>query len=86
MKYKLNTEYDVFEKIINAFKVNNKIIEHNRTTHKKTYNDFINCTILPENIKICFIDVLHKHMVRSINSFLYTLINNKISEIVFILV
>jgi hypothetical protein len=56
LKYKLKSENNVFDKTINAFKVNNKIIEHNRTTHKKTYNDFINCTILPENIKICFID------------------------------
>ena len=56
MKYKLKSENNVFDKIINAFKVNNKIIEHNRTTHRKTYNDFINCTILPENVKICFID------------------------------
>jgi hypothetical protein len=56
LKYKLNIEDDVFDKIINAFKVNNKIIEHNRTTHKKTYDDFINCTVLPDNIKLCFID------------------------------
>jgi len=56
LKYKLKSENNVFDKTINAFKVNNKIIENNRTTHKKTYNDFINCTILPENIKICFID------------------------------
>jgi len=56
LKYKLKSENNVFDKIINAFKVNNKIIEHNRSTHRKTYNDFINCTILPENVKICFID------------------------------
>ena len=56
LKYKLKIDYHVFDKLICAFKVNNKIIEHNRTTHKKTYNDFINCTVLPENIKICFID------------------------------
>jgi len=56
LKYKLKSENDVFDKIIGAFKINNKIVEHNRTTHKKTYNDFINCTILPENVKICFID------------------------------
>ena len=56
LKYKLKIDYDIFDKLICAFKVNNKIIEHNRSTHKKTYNDFINCTVLPENIKICFID------------------------------
>jgi len=56
LKHKLKSENNVFDKIIGAFKINNKIIEHNRTTHKKTYNDLINCTILPENVKICFID------------------------------
>lgn len=55
-KYKLKIENEIFDKIIGAFKVNNKIIENNRTTHKKTYSDFINCTMLPENINICFID------------------------------
>jgi hypothetical protein len=56
LKHKLNSENNVFDKIIGAFKINNKIIEHNRTTHKKTYNDFIKCAVLPENVKICFID------------------------------
>jgi hypothetical protein len=27
-----------------------------RTTNHKTYDDFIKCTILPENTNICFID------------------------------
>lgn len=46
----------LFDQIIYAFKINNVKYEINRTTHKKTYNDFINCTILPKNTSICFLD------------------------------
>jgi hypothetical protein len=46
----------LFDKIISAFKINTVIIEPNRTTHNKTYNDFIRCTLLPKNIELCFID------------------------------
>jgi len=53
--YKLNTK-DFIDQIINAFKVNNKIIEPNRTTNKKTISDFFNCTLLPNKTEICFID------------------------------
>jgi len=56
LKYKLRTTDIIFDKIIGAFKVNNQIIEPNRTTHKKTYNDFINCAVLTDDVDICFID------------------------------
>jgi hypothetical protein len=52
--YKL--KYDLFDKVIAAFKVNGEQIELCRTTHNKTYSDFIKCTKLPKNTKICFID------------------------------
>jgi len=55
-EYKLKTDSNLFDQIICAFKINNKIIEINRTTHNKTYNDFIKCTLLPKKTKICFID------------------------------
>tara|TARA_B100001093_G_scaffold327654_1_gene312616 strand:+ start:234 stop:1013 length:780 start_codon:yes stop_codon:yes gene_type:complete len=51
---KLNV--NVFDKIIGAFKINGKKIELGRTTHKKNLNDLINCSKIPENTKICFID------------------------------
>ena len=56
--YKLNqnSEPELFDKIICAFKINNKIVELGRTTHHKTYNDFIKCTVLPKKTRICFID------------------------------
>jgi hypothetical protein len=54
--YKLNITTDLFDKIIYAFKINNKRIEPFRTTHDKTPKDFISCTMLPRNTEICFID------------------------------
>lgn len=51
---KLN--YNLFDKVIAAFKVNGEKIELCRTSHSKTYSDFIRCTKLPKNISICFID------------------------------
>lgn len=51
---KLNTK--VFDKIISAFKVNGKIVEICRKTHNKTIGDLINCSKIPEDTKICFID------------------------------
>ena len=56
--YKLNlkTNENLFDKTVHAFKINNKKIEPRRTTHKKTIGDLINCTLIPENTEICFVD------------------------------
>lgn len=56
LENKLNCKTTLFDKIILAFKVNNSIIEPMRTTNKKTYNDLIRCTLIPETTEICFID------------------------------
>jgi len=48
--------YKLFDQLISAFKINGKIVEVCRTTHDKTYNDFIKCTKLPINSEICFLD------------------------------
>lgn len=53
--HRLNTN-DFFDRLICAFKINGVIIEPLRTTNKKTYSDFINCTMLPKNTEICYID------------------------------
>jgi hypothetical protein len=66
--YKLKTDIDLFDQIICAFKINNKIVEVSRTTNRKTYNDFINCTVLPKKTKICFID----------NSYFYEMKNDRV--------
>ena len=54
--YKLGCETKLFDKIICAFKINNKIVEVGRTSHNKSYNDFIKCTILPKKTRLCFVD------------------------------
>ena len=46
----------LFDQIIYAFKINNQIVQIGRTTHNKTYQDFIQCTLLPKNTHVCFID------------------------------
>jgi hypothetical protein len=48
--------YKLFDQLISAFKINGKVIEVCRTTHNKTFNDFIKCTKLPVNSEICFLD------------------------------
>lgn len=52
--YKL--KYELFDKIIGAFKVDGKQIEVCRTSYGKSFKDFINCTRLPSNTQICFLD------------------------------
>lgn len=46
----------LFDKIIHAFKIGDKLVELKRTTHAKTNNDFIKCTLLPKTTELCFID------------------------------
>lgn len=56
-------DYELFDHVIGAFKVNGTQIEMNRTSHNKTMDDFIKCTKLPDNIEIFFIDdVYHEGM------------------------
>ena len=48
---------NLFDKIICAFKIKNQLVELKRTTGSKTYSDFIQCTMLPEDtVETCFID------------------------------
>lgn len=52
--YKLNEK--IFDNIIAAFKVNGEIIEICRKSNKKSVEDIVECTNIPENTDICFID------------------------------
>lgn len=54
--YKLKLQFDLFDEIICAFKIDNQQVEMARTTKEKTHSDFIQCTLLPEKTEICFID------------------------------
>ena len=49
----------LFDHVICAFKVGNRIIEPCRTSHRKLYSDFIRCTLLPKTTEICFVDDLY---------------------------
>ena len=52
-------DYKLFDKIIGAYKVNNKIVEPTRTTYNKTVSDFYRSTNISKKSKICFIDDLY---------------------------
>jgi len=45
-----------FDQVIQAFKIGQDKVELMRTSHDKSYNDFIKCTILPKQTEICFVD------------------------------
>lgn len=55
--------YALFDQIIGAFKINGKRYELCRTSHEKTIHDLLNCSKLPANTEICFLDdVLYPEM------------------------
>jgi hypothetical protein len=51
-----HTSFPLFDNVIGAFKIRNKRIEISRTSHLKSYQDLIRCTLLPKSAEICFID------------------------------
>lgn len=55
-KIKDESSMPLFDNIIGAFKIRNKRIELSRTSHSKSYQDFIRCTLLPNTTEICFMD------------------------------
>jgi hypothetical protein len=57
--YKRKPRQPLFDKIIGAFRINNKPIELCRTSHSKKMDDFIRCTLVSEQADICFIDDVH---------------------------
>lgn len=61
IEHKIN--FKLFDQVIGAFKVNGRHVEICRTTHDKTVADFLNCTHLPPNTQICFLDdQMHERM------------------------
>jgi hypothetical protein len=49
----------LFDQIIYAFKINERIIQIGRTSHSKIHSDLINCTLLPKKTAVCFLDDLN---------------------------
>lgn len=65
-KLPLVNELPLFDRIIYAFKINDKIVEMERTTGHKTYSDFIRCSVISKNTEICFIDdTYHSKMIHN---------------------
>ena len=54
--FNMKINYELFDKIIAAFKIKDKVIEMCRTSHAKSVEDLIRCTKIPSNTEICFID------------------------------
>ena len=53
----------IIEQIVGAYKIGNEKVELCRTTHDKTYNDFLSCTKLDEDTHVCFVDdIYHPEM------------------------
>lgn len=61
-----STNICLFDQLIYAFKIQNKIVELGRSSHNKSCEDFFKCTLLPGDTEICFIDdTIHPHMKNS---------------------
>lgn len=61
--FEIKTNYNLFDQIIAAYKINGQQVEMCRTTHSKTHDDLLKCTKLPKNTEICFLDdVYHPGM------------------------
>jgi hypothetical protein len=54
--FETKMNYAIFDQIIAAFKINGKRVEICRSSHDKSYKDFIRCTKIPPNAEICFLD------------------------------
>jgi hypothetical protein len=65
IEFKISPEapYQLFARPICAFQIRGKQIEKSRTTHEKTYSDFVKCSRLTPSQELCFIDdVYYKKM------------------------
>jgi len=61
--FEIKTNYKLFDQIIAAYKINGQQVEMCRTTYSKTHKDLLNCTKLPKNTEICFLDdIYHPEM------------------------
>lgn len=61
-----NSSLCLFDQLIYAFKIQKKVVELRRTSHNKSCEDFLKCTLLSSDTEICFIDdTIHPLMKRS---------------------
>lgn len=52
----VKTNEKLFDQIIYAFKINGQVVQVGRSSHSKTCDDLIRCTLLPKKTAICFLD------------------------------
>jgi hypothetical protein len=55
----------LFDRIIGAFKINNKTMEECRSSHQKKIDDFLNCSMIADIADICFIDDVEYPLMKS---------------------
>lgn len=79
--------YKVFDGVIAAYKAQGKIVEPKRTSHDKSVKDLINCTNIPADSEVIFIDdvfhpLMNKENVKYINikPYVYSLPYNVMAE------
>lgn len=63
--YRKTPKVPLFDKIIGAFKINNRPFETSRTSHLKKMDDFLRCSLVSENAEICFVDDVHFPAMKS---------------------
>ena len=63
--YRKMPKQPLFDKIIGAFKINNKPFETCRSSHVKKLDDFLRCSLVSENADICFVDDVHYPTMKS---------------------
>ena len=87
-------KYNLFDRVVGAFKINGRVREICRRTNEKTTQDLIRCAELPQDSHICFIDnVDYKKMSNvyyiKVNTYIYNLslncvvnrfLNNRVSS------
>jgi hypothetical protein len=63
LELRVRSPATLFARPICAFKIGGKRIEPGRTTHEKTYGDFVRCSMLSTSHDLCFVDdVYYKKM------------------------
>lgn len=60
-------DYNLFDQIIAAYKVNGRQVETCRTSHDKSVSDFLKCTKMPKKTKICFLDDQYHEKMKNKN-------------------
>jgi len=62
---KVSADSSLFARPVRAYKISNRRVEPNRTSHDKTYRDFVSCSLLHDSThELCFIDDQDHHRMK----------------------